>query len=119
MISSTPGSELANQLQQVLNTNPGPVKIKVQEQGGVKIKTKLQKSNPNKTRGCDCNDCLACKHGRGSGGECRRNNVGYVLICDECGGDEVTYVEQTGQNVYTRGLSHMANYRRKHPDLPL
>ena len=119
MVSPTPGSELANRLQQVLNKNPGPVKIKVQEQGGVKIKTKLQKSNPNKTRGCDCNDCLACKHGRGSGGECRRNNVGYVLVCDECGGDEVTYVGETGQNVYTRGLSHMANYRRKHPDSPL
>jgi hypothetical protein len=55
MTSSTPGSELANQLQQVLNKNPGPVKIKVQEQGGVKVKTKLQKSNPNKTKGCGSN----------------------------------------------------------------
>ena len=31
----------------------------------------------------------------------------------------MTYVGETGQNVYTRGLSHMANYRRKHPDSPL
>ena len=45
--------------------------------------------------------------------------MGYVLVCDECGGDEVTYVGETGQNVYTRGLSHMANYKRKHPDSPL
>ena len=46
---------------------------------------------PNKTRGSDSTDCLACKHGRGHGGECRRNNVGYVLICDEFGGNEVSW----------------------------
>ena len=119
MVNPTPGGELARQLQQVLNNNPGPVKIKVQEQGGVQVKTRLQKSNPNKTRGCDSTDCLACKHGRGNGGECRRNNVGYVLICDECGGDEVSYVGETGQNVYTRGLRHVTNYKGRHPDSPL
>ena len=119
MVNPTPGGELARKLQQVLNNNPGPVKIKVQEQGGVQVKTRLQKSNPNKTRGCDSTDCLACKHGRGHGGECRRNNVGYTLICDLCGGDNVCYVGETGQNVYTRGLRHMTNYRGKHQDSPL
>ena len=119
MVNPTPGGELARQLQQVLNSNPGPVKIKVQEQGGVQVKTRLQKSNPNKTRGCDSTDCLACKHGRGQGGECRRNNVGYILICDECGGNEVSYVGETGQNVYTRGLRHVTNYKGRHPDSPL
>ena len=118
MVNPTPGGELAKQLQEVLNKNPGPVKIKVQEQGGIQVKTKLQKSNPNKTRGCNSADCLACKHGRGRGGECRRNNVGYILICDECGGDEVSYVGETGQHVYTRGLSHMPNYQGNTQTLP-
>ena len=119
MVPSTPGGMLAKQLQDVLCKNPGPVKIKVQEQGGIQVKAKLQRSNPNRTKGCTSTDCLACKHGRGQGGECRRNNVGYTLICDECGEDEVSYVGETGQNVYTRGLCHMANYQGKHPDSPL
>ena len=79
----------------------------------------LQRTNPNRTKGCSSNDCLTCKHGRGKGGECRRNNVGYVLSCDLCGADEVCYVGETGQNAYTRGLKHMANYRGKQADSPL
>ena len=45
--------------------------------------------------------------------------VGYVLIRDECGEDEVSYVGETEQNVYTRGLRLMVNYRGKHNDSPL
>ena len=119
MANPTPGGELAKRLQCVINENPGPVKIKIQEQGGTQVKTKLQKTNPGKTKGCNSEECLACKHGRGKGGECRRNNVGYTLICDLCGGENVCYVGETGQNVYTRGLKHMANFRGKHPDSPL
>jgi hypothetical protein len=62
MVNPTPGGKLAKQLQEVLNNNPGPVKFKVQGQGGIQVKTKLQKSNPNKTQGCNSADC---KHGRG------------------------------------------------------
>jgi hypothetical protein len=42
--------------------------------------------------------------------------VGYILIYDDCGGDEVG---ETGQNVYTRVLSHMTKYQEKRPDFPL
>jgi hypothetical protein len=119
MVNPTPGGELARQLQKVVCENPGPVKIKIQEQGGVKISNMLQRTNPNKTKGCSSNDCIVCKHGRGKGGECRRNNVGYVLCCDICGVDNVCYVGETGQNAYTRGLKHMANYRGRQTDSPL
>jgi hypothetical protein len=119
MVNPTPGGELARQLQKVVSDNPGPVKIKIQEQGGVQVSSKLQKTNPNRTKGCSSKDCLTCKHGRGKGGECRRNNVGYILTCDICGVDEVCYVGETGQNSYTRGLKHMANYRGKQTDSPL
>ena len=119
MVNPTPGGELARQLQKVVMDNPGPVKIKIQEQGGTQIKSILQRTNPNRTKGCAANDCLVCKHGRGKGGECRRNNIGYILFCDECGADEVCYVGETGQNAYTRGLKHMANYRGKQSDSPL
>ena len=86
MVNPTSEGELSTRLQCVINDNPGPVKIKIQEQGGIQVKTRLQKTNPGRTKGCNSEDCLACKHGRGKGGECRRNNVGYTLICDLCGG---------------------------------
>ena len=103
----------------MVNENAGPIKIKIQEQGGIPVKSMVQNTNPSRTRGCDSEDCLACKHGRGMGGECRRNGVGYELACDLCGGQNVCYVGETGQNIYTRGLKHQANYRGKHSDSPL
>jgi hypothetical protein len=69
MVNPTRGGELATRLQSVINENPGPVKIKIQEQGGIQVKTRLQKTNPGRTKGCKSEDCLACKHGRGKGGE--------------------------------------------------
>ena len=119
MVPATPEGELARKYQQVVDSNPGPVKIKIMEEGGKSAKSLLQISNPNKSKGCLSPDCLACKHGRGKGGECRRNNVGYKLICDLCGGENVCYEGETGQNVYTRGLKHTVNYKGKHTDSPL
>ena len=96
-----------------LNANPGPVYIKIQEEGGTTMIRKLQRTNPSRTMGCNSSDCIACKHGRGRCGDCRKNNVGYELICDQCGGENVCYVGETGQNVYTRGLKHISNYKGK------
>ena len=45
--------------------------------------------------------------------------MGYALTCDLCGYERVCYDGETGQNVYTRGLKHMANYRGKVADSPL
>ena len=119
MVNPTPGGELAKKFQKVVEENPGPVRIKIQEQGGVPVKSMVQNTNPGRTIGCDSRDCLACKHGKGKGGECRRNGVGYELACDLCGGQNVCYIGETGQNVYTRGLKHTANFRGKHSDSPL
>ena len=118
-VAPTPGGELKKRFQNIVDGNPGPIKIKIQETGGIQVKTKLQKTNPGRDKGCRSTDCLACKHGRGKGGECRRNNVGYALTCDLCGYEKVCYDGETGQNVYTRGLKHMANYRGKVADSPL
>ena len=67
MVNPTPGGELARQLQKVMFENPGAVKIKIQEQGGVQVSSKLQKTNPNRMKGCSSRDCLTSKHGRGKG----------------------------------------------------
>ena len=92
MVPATPSGVLAKEYQQVVDSNPGPVKIKFMEEGGKTAKSMVQNTNPTKTKGCIAPDCLACKHGRGKGGECHRNNVGYNLTCDLCGGDNVCYV---------------------------
>ena len=119
MCPATPNGELARIFQNVVDSNQGPVKIKIQENGGKAVKSILQNKNPNKQKGCSSTDCLACKNGRGKGGQCRKNSVGYILVCDICGGDEVCYVGETGQNIYTRGLKHTADYRTKHRDSSL
>ena len=118
-VNQIPGGELAKKFQKVVEENPGPVKVKIQEQGGVPVKTKIQRNNPGRTKGCDSKDCLTCKHGRGKGGDCRRNGVGHELACDLCGEKNVCYVGETGQNAYTRGLKHTANYKGKLSDSPL
>ena len=69
-----------------------PISCESQEQGGTHVKTLMQKSNPMKTKCCVSADCLACNNGRGKGGECSRNNVGYVFYCNQCGIEEVLYV---------------------------
>ena len=40
-VNPTPGGELAKQMQQVVDRNKGPVKVKIQEQFGIKMKNKL------------------------------------------------------------------------------
>jgi hypothetical protein len=119
MVNATPGGELVKRYKEVVKNNPGPVKIKIMEKGGRQVKSILQRSNPGKTRGCDSPDCLACKQEKGKGGDCRKNNVGYELGCDLCGAENVSYVGETAQNIYTRGLKHMANYKGKQKDSPL
>ena len=61
MVNPTPGGELAKRLQCVINENPGPVKIKIQEQGGTQVKTRLQKTNPGRTKGCNSSKTGNCK----------------------------------------------------------
>ena len=119
MCPATPNGELAKMFQQVVDSAQGPVKFKIQEVAGRSVHSILQNTNPSKQKGCEATDCLACKHGRGVGGACRKNNVGYSLVCDACGGDKVCYIGETGQNVYTRGLKHAADYRTKHNDSSL
>ena len=115
MVPATPNSELAKAWKKVIEENPGPVKIKVVEEGGRSLVGLLRKSNPTKPKGCTDSKCLPCKFGRGEGGECRRNNVGYYTKCEECD-VVVKYVGETGRNGYTRGLNHVDDYRRQRED---
>ena len=68
----------------------------------------LQRYNPTSKPGCTKVDCLACKQGRGKGGNCHRANVNYKIECHLCPKERrYSYVGETSRNLYTRAAEHM------------
>ena len=66
-VPPTPNSELANSLKVIAESEAeAGVHFKIVETGGLSIKSVLQKSNPLETPGCDDEECLPCKPGRGT-----------------------------------------------------
>ena len=93
------------------------IKFKVLEKGGVRVKQKMQKSNPLQTPGCADNKCLACKGGRGKGGNCRRGNINYSIDCQLCPQDgKSVYLGETSRNMFTRGKEHDAKLQKQAED---
>ena len=117
-VPATPQSELAQLWRGVVDNFNGPIKVKIVEEGGRTLKSKLQKSNPRKVIGCVELDCLVCTNGRGEGGDCQRPNVGYKIKCLDCP-NNVLYIGETSKSGYLRGLDHVKNYRGKKQDCPL
>ena len=58
------------------------IRFRFVERAGTSLKSKLQKSDPWEGGPCGDEDCFPCM-GR-KGGNCRRNNITYQLVCDEC-----------------------------------
>ena len=114
-VPATPGGELAKQLKNIAESEAeAGLKFKVVEYGGPTVKSKVQKSNPTSTAGCDNQDCLACKEGRGKGGPCLKSNVQYELSCTQCpGSDQCVYIGESSRNLYTRGKEHIDKYQSK------
>ena len=104
-IQATPNGELARQFREVEESYPGAVKFKIVKKS---VKSMLQKSNPGRNISCSSADCLVCKIGRGTGGDCRKTNIGYEIMCDE--------FSESSRNGYVRGLEHVDKYRRQHVD---
>ena len=80
------------------------------EIGGKTVKRIVQRPNPTATEGCDDQNCIACKDGRGRGGSCRKNNVTYEVECNLCQGDRSVYIGESARNLYTRGSEHKQKY---------
>ena len=112
-VPATPGSELANELRAITETESlEGLKFKIVETGGMTIKNLVQKSNPTRTAGCSNEDCLACSDIRGGGGDCLKSNVTYELECKLCPGNEkCIYVGETSRNLYTRAKEHYEKYK--------
>ena len=76
IVLATPGGELARMLKTVAETEAQPgLKFKVVESSGRTVRSQVQKSNSTATTGCDHTNCLACKAGRGEGGQCLKSKI--------------------------------------------
>ena len=102
MVPATPGGELAKKYQEVVTNNPGPVKIKILEKGGTQVKHILQKNNPNKSKGCNILDCLACNHGRGKGENAGRTTWD-MSYCVTCVGERTHPMFERQVKIFTQG----------------
>ena len=79
-VPPTPNSELANSLKAIADSeSEAGVHFKIIETGGLSMRSVLQRSNPLETAGCDTQDCLPCKHGRGEGGNCEGCGFNYEI----------------------------------------
>ena len=113
-VPPTPNSELANSLRIIAeNEAELGVKFKIVETGGLSMKSIMQISNPLKNIGCDNQDCLPCKDGRGPGGDCEGGGVNYELECQLCPDDSKSvYIGESSRNLFTRSKEHLGKYRQ-------
>ena len=112
-VPPTPNSELANSLKVIAESEAeAGVHFKIVETGGLSIKSVLQKSNPLETPGCDDEECLPCKPGRGAGGQCEGCGINYQIECQLCpDGQKEVYLGESSRNLFTRSSEHVNNFR--------
>ena len=118
IIPATPDSELLHMLREVAETEAvNGLKFKILEKGGKMVKRAVQKSNPTGSPGCTSPDCVACKEGRGKGGNCRKGNIEYRMNCNQCPeADPSHYIGETSRNIFTRGKEHVDKSKTKTED---
>ena len=116
-VPPTPNGELARILREVAEGEAeAGVWFKVMETGGTAMKSTLQIPNPTATLGCTDPGCVACRHGRGGGGDCKRSNITYELECQQCpDGGKSKYIGESSRNLFTRGKEHESNLRKRSP----
>ena len=116
-VPPTPNSELANSLKTIAESEAeSGVNFKIIETGGISLKSILQRSNPLETAGCESEDCLPCKPGRGEGGQCEGCGINYKIECQLCPeGGRGVYIGETSRNLYTRSKEHLKNYEARMP----
>ena len=96
-VPAMPGSQLVKQLKEVeeRSCTERKIKFRFEERAGTSMKS---------IRAC----CCACCRGE-KGGDCRRNNVTYQIVCEEFEKVNVLahFKGETSKNTYTRGLKHL------------
>ena len=114
-VPATPGSQLVKQLKEVeeRSCTDRKIKFRFEERAGTSMKSILQKSDPWAGGSCGDDMCFPCRGEKG--GDCRRNNVTYQIVCEECEKVNVVahYKGETSKNTYTRGLKHLEQLKTK------
>ena len=92
------------------------VRFRFLERAGTTLKSKLQKSDPCRGDPCGEPNCFPCQGSKG--GNCRRKNVTYQIVCEECekGGVVAHYKGETSKNNYTRGSKHLEQLKGRSKD---
>ena len=116
----TKGGKLAKELQrreEEINRF-SKYRIKIIEDGGVKLKDMLIVKNPFQNNKCEeKSTCFLCKSEKSENPKipCNSNNVGYQVNCDTCEarGQMKVYEGETGRSARLRGGEHLAGLRLK------
>ena len=97
-------------------------RIKIIEDGGIKLKNMLVNKNPFKVEKCEQIKCALCKeNSTKSNIPCNSNNVGYRFQCDTCQdrGQTKIYEGETSRSARIRGAEHLRDLKNENPRSPL
>ena len=94
-------------------------RIKIIEDGGIKLKDFLIKKDPFPNKKCSKKTCIICSSETSENVKypCNSNNIGYQLKCDTCiKRDKVQIYEgESSRSARIRGEEHAAGLRNKNP----
>ena len=117
----TKGGLLAKELRRreyELNKN-SKYRIKIVEDGGVKLKDFLVQKDPFPTLKCERKKCIICQSEESETLKfsCNSNNVGYKIECDTCSerGKFRVYEGESSRSARLRGGEHLADFENKRP----
>ena len=86
VVPTTHNSELARIIRNTLKTNKGPrgTQVRVVEQPGIKLMSKLIKSDPFPMDWCGRIDCPIYRQGDSCLGKCYKESILYRSVCRKC-----------------------------------
>ena len=113
-VPATPGSELANMLRPIAESQSKEtgIKLRIVEKGGPTIGKMLQRPNPSASEGCGKEECRMCTQ-PGGGKLCHKMNSVYKY---ECNLDGHSYIGETSRNFFSRNQEHETNYFNQKPE---
>ena len=123
-LTATKDSWLANTVQPVLDTVPGPKgsKILVTERPGRLVRASLCTANPFPTTSCGCQLCPDSYGGNDCRDTCDRESVGYAARCRRCHASQLAlgvpekevqdqvYLGESSRSLPTRQETHVRDY---------
>ena len=95
-------------------------RIKILEDGGVRMRDFLVQKDPFPKSKCDRKSCFVCESELSDNPKisCNSNNVGYKLKCETClvRGKSMVYEGETARSARTRGGEHVRDFKNKRPN---